>query len=89
MAIIKTQVKDFNGYRANVMFRNGVGRTDDTRLIEWFKTHGYIVDEYEPEKKNIEDMNSRELRNVCKEKGIAVGNTKDRDKLLEKLKEVM
>lgn len=44
MALIKTKVPHFNGYRASVLFRNGIGRTDDTRLIAWFRNNGYIVE---------------------------------------------
>jgi len=36
-------VKDFNGWRNNVRFVNGVGETNDPRMIEWFRTHGYKV----------------------------------------------
>ena len=38
-------VKDFNGVRASVRFVNGVGETDNPREIEWFKNHGYSVEE--------------------------------------------
>lgn len=97
MAIIKTKVSNFNGYRASVLFRNGVGSTNDTRLIEWFRTHGYIVEDAidKPvdkalEKKNkYEDMSLNELKTLAKERGVVIGNTKDKNKLLEKLKEVM
>lgn len=40
---IYAPVKDFNGLRGNVQFVNGVGETDDPRLIKWFETHGYKV----------------------------------------------
>ena len=91
MAVIKTKDTRFTGYRANVMFRNGVGRTDDKHLIEWFKQHGYVVetDENEPKPKKPDEMSSAELKALLKENGVSVGNTKDKDKLLEKLKEVM
>lgn len=45
MAVIKTKTPNFTGYRASVFFRNGVGSTDDTYLIEWFKSHGYDVED--------------------------------------------
>lgn len=35
--------KDANGIYASVLFVNGVGETDNPRLIEWFRTHGYNV----------------------------------------------
>lgn len=41
---IYTPVKDFNGWRNNVRFVNGVGETNDHRLIQWFENSGYIVE---------------------------------------------
>lgn len=40
---IYAPVKDFNGMRNNVRFVNGVGETDDPRLVDWFIKHGYNV----------------------------------------------
>ena len=42
---IYAPVKDATGTWASVRFVNGVGETDNPRLIEWFKTHGYKVEE--------------------------------------------
>lgn len=44
MAIIKSKTP-FNGYRANVLFVNGLGETNDQHLVNWFKDHGYEVEE--------------------------------------------
>lgn len=40
---IETPVKDFNGFRNNVRFVNGVGETDNPSAIEWFRSNGYKV----------------------------------------------
>ena len=40
---IYAPVKDANGVWASVRFVNGVGETDNPRLIEWFRNHGYKV----------------------------------------------
>ncbi len=40
---IYAPVKDANGVWASVQFVNGVGETDNPKLIEWFKSHGYKV----------------------------------------------
>lgn len=40
---IYTPVKDFNGYRNNVRFINGVGETNDHNVAEWFRNNGYKV----------------------------------------------
>jgi len=47
---IYAPVKDANGIYASVRFVNGVGETDNPRLIEWFKSHGYKVPLEEPTK---------------------------------------
>lgn len=41
---IYAPVKDFNGLRNNVRFINGVGETDNPRVIGWFESHGYKVE---------------------------------------------
>lgn len=35
--------KDYTGVSASVAFCRGVGETDDPRLIQWFREHGYTV----------------------------------------------
>ena len=40
---IYAPVKDFNGWRSNVRFVNGVGETNDAKAIEWFRKNGYKV----------------------------------------------
>lgn len=42
---IYSPVKDYTGVSASVPFCNGVGETDDPHLLEWFKNHGYQVEE--------------------------------------------
>lgn len=39
--------KQANGVYASVVFVNGVGETENPRLIEWFKTHGYELEKCE------------------------------------------
>ena len=46
---IKSPNKDYTGVSASVPFCNGVGETEDPYLIQWFKEHGYEVEET-PEK---------------------------------------
>ena len=41
---IYAPVKEFNGLRGNVRFVNGVGETDDPKLIKWFEDNGYTVE---------------------------------------------
>ena len=42
---IYAPVKDANGVWCTVRFINGVGETNNPRLIKWFKEHGYRVEE--------------------------------------------
>ena len=37
-------VKDANGVWASVRFVNGVGETKNLALVEWFRQHGYRVE---------------------------------------------
>ena len=41
MAKIYAPNKEYTGISAGVSFVDGVGETEDPRLIEWFKAHGY------------------------------------------------
>ena len=36
--------KQYTGTSASVPFCNGVGETEDPRLLQWFKGHGYEVE---------------------------------------------
>lgn len=57
--------KHANGIYASVMFVNGVGETDKPHLIEWFKSHGYRLEEetfnyiIEPKNEQIEVENDQ------------------------------
>lgn len=37
--------ESYTGISASVAFCNGVGETDDPHLLEWFKSHGYGIEE--------------------------------------------
>lgn len=50
---IFSPVKDYTGVSASVPFCNGVGETEDPRLIEWFKDHGYEVEETETDEATV------------------------------------
>lgn len=43
MAKIICPNKEYTGVSASVSFCNGVGETEDIRLIKWFEDHGYTV----------------------------------------------
>ena len=53
--------KQANGVYASVMFVDGVGETDNPKLIEWFRSHGYSLEKCEdsvriPHEKCDEDL---------------------------------
>ena len=37
--------KQYTGTSASVPFCNGVGETEDPRLLQWFQCHGYEVED--------------------------------------------
>ena len=43
--IVKTPVPDWSGYVRGVYFSRGVAECDDKVALEWFKTHGYEVED--------------------------------------------
>ena len=48
MAKITSPNKEYSGLSAGVTFVNGVGETDIPHVLDWFREHGYIVEEVDP-----------------------------------------
>ncbi len=46
--------KQYTGTSASVPFCNGVGETNDPRLLRWFRSHGYEVEDLPSEKSEAE-----------------------------------
>ena len=42
---IYAPIENVNGIYASVMFINSVGETDNPGLIEWFRSHGYRIEQ--------------------------------------------
>lgn len=40
--------KQYTGLSAGVTFVNGVGETDKAHVLDWFREHGYTVEEVDP-----------------------------------------
>ena len=92
---IYAPVKNATGVWCSVHFQNGVGETDNPHLIEWFKKHGYAVDDVdsalvvEPSTDKVEvDLDSMtpiELREWAKANGFGskIKNIRNKEKLLE------
>ncbi|MCO7122030.1 hypothetical protein NIA71_08720 [Ihubacter massiliensis] len=49
----------YTGTSAGVAFLNGKGETDDSYLIEWFKAHGYEIED-DAESKMVEPQNEQD-----------------------------
>ena len=85
--IIRTPVKGASGIYANTLFSNGVGRTDNPAAIEYFKSHGYTVEEEESGKDDFPDFDSMtgdEIRAWAQENGYRdkVKNYRNKERLI-------
>lgn len=85
MAKIYSPNKSYTGVSASVAFAKGVGETEDKHLIEWFKEHGYTVDETEPEKP-VEEMTVDELKAYAEGKSIDLNGLTKKEDILNKIK---
>lgn len=64
---IYAPVKNTNGVYASVRFVNGVGETDNPRLIEWFKANGYTLEKGETFTENSLEKCEDVLESALKE----------------------
>ena len=93
---IYAPVKTANGIYASVVFKNGVGETDDEHLLKWFKSHGYTLEEINVIKENnpidttidFKAMTPLELRDYMIQHGYSakIGGTRNKEKLLDILR---
>lgn len=69
MAKIIAPNKNYTGISASVNFVNGVGETDDPRLIAWFKSKGYEVveEEVKKDKKKNKKNQKQEQEQIVEE----------------------
>lgn len=49
MAKIYAPNKQYTGVSAGVAFAAGVGQTEDEKLLRWFRSHGYTVEQEKKE----------------------------------------
>ena len=92
---IYAPVKNATGVWCSVHFQNGVGETNNPHLIEWFKKHGYAVDDVASEvvvetsndkvEVDLDSMTPIELREWAKANGFGskIKNIRNKEKLLE------
>lgn len=93
--------KSYTGVSASVTFCNGVGYTENKRLVEWFIDKGYkVIDEDEVKstlindnKQNqervdqLEEMTIEELMLYAEEVGVDIGKATTKEGILKKIKE--
>ena len=94
--------KQANGVYASVLFVDGVGETDNPKLIEWFRTHGYTLEKCDETPQNslekcvelseqlepdFDAMTPNELRDWMRENGYGFKIKNIRNK--EKLLEIL
>lgn len=88
MAKIIAPNKEFTGVSASVSFCNGIGETEDPRLIAWFKDHGYEVDgEDTGQEDPLAKMSIEELKAYAVENSIEIGNSSSQNGILKKIRD--
>lgn len=102
MAKIICPNKEYTGISASVSFCNGVGETEDSRLIKWFRDHGYTVIDKEKEeviaektaiekeiytKKLLEGMGAPDIDELASKEGVDISNCKNKNEKIEKILE--
>ncbi len=96
MAKIIAPNKQYTGISASVPFINGQGETDSPALIDWFKQHGYSVEEEDqgPPKDSVQDppgkfegWDADQLKGYAEEHGIDVGKSTSVEGILKKIME--
>lgn len=73
MAKIFAPNKAYTGVTATVPFANGVGETDDERLLRWFEEHGYSVETPKPEDKAFQPSSFPPAENINEDTGGGAG----------------
>lgn len=83
MAKIYAPNKEYTGVSASVTFVNGVGETSDPHLLQWFRKHGYTVEDVpQNELKPLEKMTVAELKEYAEQHGIDLGDAAKKDEIL-------
>ncbi|MDF2906835.1 MAG: Uncharacterized protein K0R34_2156 [Herbinix sp.] len=97
MAKIYAPNKQYSGISASVAFAKGVGETDNPTLLDWFRDHGYEVEEIQDE--NTQDppkdppkepgkfdgMDVEQLKAYAAENKIEIGNSTSVNGILKKI----
>jgi hypothetical protein len=92
MAKIIAPNNQYTGVSASVSFMNGQGETNNPALIDWFRQHGYIVEEEETEQEDnhvteLDKMDAEQLKAYAVEHGIDIGQATSVTGILKKITE--
>lgn len=93
MAKIYAPNEKYTGISASIPFAGGIGQTEDDHLIDWFREHGYKVEEEKKEapeddgNKNLADMTVEELTAYAQKKKIDLGQATTQAGILKKIQE--
>lgn len=91
MAKITCPNKQYSGISASITFVNGVGETDEPKLIEWFREHGYEVEGEVKQNDNpgaeFEGKSVDELKAYAEEHEIDIGNATSEKGIIKKILE--
>ena len=97
MAKVYAPNKDYNGVTASVPFTNGVGFSSNSYLLDWFKEHGYKVEDDIAEddiaeakseaNTDISQLSYEELKSLAKDKGVDGYHKMKKEELVDALKD--
>jgi hypothetical protein len=87
MAKIVCPNKQYNGISASVSFINGIGETYKTHLIDWFREHGYRIEDEKQDngeggEGDIDGMTVKELKAYAEGKKIDLGEAKTKAEMI-------
>jgi len=93
MAKIYAPNKQYSGISASVAFAKGVGETENPTLLDWFRGHGYEVEELQEEKQQnppqgsgkFDEMDAEQLKAYAVENKIEIGNSTSANGILKKI----
>jgi len=90
MAKIYSPNKQYSGISASVVFIRGVGETETPTLLDWFRSHGYAVEDEEKKEpakdsSSINEMDVDQLKAYAEDHKIDIGNSTSVNGILKKI----